>query len=349
METTTTLADDTGKCPVISIIMPVYNSALYLSQALDSVLAQTFHDFELLVIDDGSTDDSRLIINTYCQQDARITLLQCRHRGLIDTLNDGFSLARGKYLARLDSDDLAVPSWLAKIVDFMNSHDEIGICGANVQTFDARRNLWVLHYPTEHEAIRCHLLFNSVISNGNVFLRRSVVQQFQLYFDKNYPHAEDYELWVRASKLTTLANIPLVLTRVRLHDKQVSSLFSSIQHEGSLRISHRQLAELGLEVTAHELELHAAVIGYTVARTSTLTMMTECEVWLQRILQANESAQLYQPTVLREVVSMQWMHYCARMARLGMGAWQIYQHSSLSNSVLPKQVKLFIRCLLRRG
>src|SRR3990167_9325600 len=144
--------------PLVTVLMPVYNGKKYLKEAIESVLNQTFRDFEFLIIDDGSTDKSAEIIKSF--NDARIRLERnVTNLGLIKTLNNGLTLSRGKYIARMDCDDISLPKRLSVQVNFMEKHPEIGICGSWVKVMGLKQE-FVNRYPQKHEETRAYLLLN---------------------------------------------------------------------------------------------------------------------------------------------------------------------------------------------
>src|SRR5437899_2426865 len=206
--------------PRVSFLMAVYDGEKYLEEAIRSVLNQTFHDFEFIVINDGSTDGTAEIIERYRRADDRIRAYEQRHHGLVATLNRGLELAQGEYVARMDADDVSFPERLATQVAFMSAHPEVGICGTWVETMGVPSGN-VQRYPTDDATIRSWLLFESVLAHPSVVMRRELLAKAGLYYDVACIHAEDYDLWVRAARHTALANIPEVLLRYRMHPQQV--------------------------------------------------------------------------------------------------------------------------------
>ncbi len=198
--------------------MPVYNASLYLREAVDSVLQQIFTDFECLIIDDGSTDESTTIINSYSDQ--RIRLISNAH-DFIGSLNKGVLESKGKYIVRMDADDIMLPYRLQIQFDFMEQHQEIDVCGSWVESFGSRTG--VTQRDTFHnELIITILLYNPVI-HPSVIIRRSVFEKAA--YKEGYAHAEDYKLWTDlAVQGFRFANIPKVLLRFRRSMDQTTVL-----------------------------------------------------------------------------------------------------------------------------
>lgn len=209
--------------PKVTVLMPVYNGEPYLRKAIESILNQTFTDFEFLIINDGSVDRTVSIIELY--NDPRITLIHNESNlGLVATLNKGLDLARGEYIARMDSDDLCLPERIAKQVLFMDLHPEVGVCGTGYEDMKTGRNII---RPTEHEDIIEFMLKSGcALAHPTVMIRTAVLRKNRLYYDPDYQQAEDFELWTRMIKVTHLANIPEVLVRHRTHSSQISRKFA---------------------------------------------------------------------------------------------------------------------------
>jgi hypothetical protein len=219
--------------PVITVLMPVFNGERYLREAVASILNQSYGDFEFLIIDDGSTDRSAAIIDSY--RDPRVRLV--RHQanlGLVPTLNRGLELARGKYVARMDCDDISLPDRFAKQVALLEAAPEIGVCGGWIEYFMGRE--LVLELPAEDQAIKQALLTFNPMAHPTVMIRASVIERHRIRYDPDYPHVEDYELWSRLAALTGFANIPEVLLKYRIHLDQVGARQGKEQVAGIQRI-----------------------------------------------------------------------------------------------------------------
>jgi glycosyltransferase involved in cell wall biosynthesis len=183
--------------PKITVLMPVYNGAKYLKEAIDSVLSQTFRDFEFLIIDDGSTDSSVEIIKSY--NDQRIRLEQNdKNFGLIYSLNKGIDLTKNKYIARMDADDISLPDRLKIQFEFMESHFDIAVSGVYTITI-GKVNGHTNKFFTEPEDIKANLLFNTSLEHPSVIIRKEILQKYNLFYNENFKHSEDFDLWERIS------------------------------------------------------------------------------------------------------------------------------------------------------
>jgi GT2 family glycosyltransferase len=207
--------------PTISVVMSVFNGCDFLPEALDSILGQSFQDFEFVIINDGSTDNSLAILESYQRTDKRIRLFSHPNIGLISSLNRGCSLARGKYIARMDADDVAIKDRFAQQVAFMEANPGIGVVGTAVQMIDANGTLLrVVRYPEKNSELQGALIRSNVFWHPTVLLRANVLKSVGGY--RNVLCAEDYDLWLRVAESHSLANLPSVLLKYRIHPQQVS-------------------------------------------------------------------------------------------------------------------------------
>lgn len=219
-----TVSDDS---PLVTVLMPVYNGEKYLSESIDSILDQTFLDYEFIIINDGSTDGTSEILRNYSLKDKRIKLHHQSNQGVISALNKGLELARGKYIARMDADDVSLPDRFAKQVDFLETHPEVGVLGTGVRFMDGCGNTSdTLQFPTQHGVLRWCLCFFSPIVHPTVMMRRQIIEQAGGYAE-SMMIAEDYDLWRRLSCVTRLSNLKDVLLHFRKHDMNVTIVRAS--------------------------------------------------------------------------------------------------------------------------
>ena len=207
--------------PVVSILMPVYKTAPYLREAMDSILSQTFTDFELIILNDCSPDNADEILDTYT--DSRIVRYKGeKNVGLSNILNVGIRMARGKYIARMDSDDLSMPDRLQIQVDYLDTHPGIDLVSVGMQLFGAKEENWIRERNPDKVAIEA--LFHSPILHASSMWRRERFEENDLRFRQEMVPSEDYDLWTRAMvKGLRLVNLPLVLYRYRIHLAQATT------------------------------------------------------------------------------------------------------------------------------
>lgn len=218
--------------PLISVVLPVYNGEQFIAEAIASVLGQTVSDFELLIINDGSTDDTAAILDR--QADHRIKVFHRPHYMLARTLNFGLSQVhpRSEYIARQDADDISLPHRFERQLDFLRRNPDLDGCGAWLKYFGA----WTgdgCSFPTDPVMVRELLWAFTTVPHPTYFMRRRVYEAFQ--YDPAYPHAEDIEFLLRVTERFRLANVPEVLVHYRSGPHQVSVRHTAIQRDSTRR------------------------------------------------------------------------------------------------------------------
>lgn len=222
--------------PLVSVLLPVYNGERYLVSAVESVLRQTFGDFELLILDDGSTDGTARICERLAARDARVHVRRRENRGLVPTLNELIAMARGDLLARMDADDLCLPERFARQIDFLCDHPDVVCVGSDVEMIDeAGRLLTHLALPLSDADIQeASLSGHTSLFHPAVMMRAHVVRQVGGYRDEFYT-AEDLDLWLRLGEAGRLANLPDALLRYRLHSQSMSGRNLQKQQDAARR------------------------------------------------------------------------------------------------------------------
>lgn len=336
------------RTPLVSVVMPAFNGGLFLDEAIRSILTQTFDDLELIVIDDGSIDNTPEIIELHRREDARIRAFSQTNQGLIATLNRGLDLAQGVYVARMDQDDISLPRRLAAQVAFMETHRDVGVCGAWIETFDGRSR-HVVRLPTDDSAIRSWLLFESVLPHPSVIMRRNAFSQIRMSYDATYLHAEDYHLWVRASRCMALGNVGEVLLRYRIHSEQIVRKYEIEKLASARQVRKDQLEYLGISPRQEELNLHQALSTWQFE--ATVDFLDATQAWLSRLLAANETAKRYDHGALSRVLGDRWAAVCAGATHLGLRTARTFLGSPLSTEAglsWKDLVKLCIKCGIRQ-
>jgi glycosyltransferase involved in cell wall biosynthesis len=241
--------------PTISVVMPVYNTAKYINEAIDSILNQTFTDFEFIIIDDCSTDGSLDIIKTY--SDERIILIQNEsNQGVVYSLNNALSIANGKYIARMDSDDISKLDRFEKQLSYFYKNPNIELIGSFYHRIDSFGNtLDLINYPYFQEDIKFGLLFSCVLAHPTIFFKRSLIDLNYFKYDQNYFPAEDYFLWTNLISKVKIANINECLLKYRVTTYQISSLYSEDQIKITNLIRVRYLLSLYPNFTIYEKSL----------------------------------------------------------------------------------------------
>jgi glycosyltransferase involved in cell wall biosynthesis len=217
LETVTVGSGQGGGTPRVSVVMAVHNGERFVAEAIESLRTQTFEDFELVVVDDGSTDATPRIVAALAAADDRIRLHSQSNTGYPEALNVGWRLARGEYVAILDADDLAEPARLERQVAYLDEHPEVGVVGGSLLlvTGDGRP-FYVAAYPTEAADVLAGLQTHCPVGHTAVLMRRAILEEMGGY-RSSIPVAEDYDLWLRVSERYPIVNLRDIVGRYRIH------------------------------------------------------------------------------------------------------------------------------------
>ena len=236
--------------------MPVYNSELYINEAIDSILNQTFTDFEFIIIDDASTDKSVEIIQSY--SDSRIQLIvKPQNSGYTNSLNYGLTIARGEYIARMDSDDISLPTRFQKQVEFLDANPDVVVCGTQYKVIGREK---ISNHPIYHEEIKVKLLDGCFIAHPSVMLNNAFLIKNKLNYNTSAEPAEDYDLWSRIVFLAKVANLNETLLLYRVSDNQVSIKRAFEQKQSALNVKLIMLQKLNPSLTADYFDSKTTII-----------------------------------------------------------------------------------------
>lgn len=296
------------RLPTVTVLLPAYNAAGWLCAAVQSVLTQSFRDFELVVIDDGSKDATPDVLATY--SDPRIRIVRHEtNRGLVAALNHGIDVAEGRYIARMDADDVAHPRRLERQVQFLEKCHNVGICGTWFRAVGRGRPS-ASRPPTHHDEISALLFFRSAFGHPTVMFRRALLDQGGLRYDTRARHAEDFDLWVRARERTRFANLPKYLLDYRTHASQTSAEHLQPQLEAAARIRLKQLAFMVPDATEAQKGLHLRTCdGHVFADSADLL---EARSWLDLLEDANRRLAIFPPRAFGQALANAWAHCCYR-------------------------------------
>ena len=235
--------------PRVSVVMPVYNSERYLAEAIASVLGQTYPDFELIIVDDGSTDGSAAIVEAYARRDSRIQFMPLReNRGIASTRNHGIAAASGEYVAMMGNDDICLPDRLRRQVNFLDANPPIGVVGGNIHVVDQDLGFrFESNLPLEHALVTWGLYFSASVADPTTMIRRELLVVAGGY-DEDCRTADDTELWTRLIQQTRFANLPDILMLYRRHPGAIS-----VKHREKQRAEGSAVRRKALELLWGEL------------------------------------------------------------------------------------------------
>ena len=288
--------------PLVTILMPVYNAALYVKEAVDSILNQTFTDFELIIFNDGSTDESSKVLNAI--KDERIILHDYKNNsGYVAHLNEGLRMAKGLYIARMDADDIALPERLAKQVALLNREPNVGLCGTRYQMFGTLNG--VIQLPEDDKQIREFMLEHSPMGHPTVMFRKAIVDQYKLAYDKTFMPSEDYKMWYDFSKVSELRNLPEVLLHYRVHPHQISLYQNETQRAHADAVRILQLTDKGFELTPEEQILYCRILGQHTFFENAAEFNAALDL-MQKMIAMNTRLRAYDADLLVKIFSNSW-------------------------------------------
>lgn len=241
--------------PRVSVLMAVKDGADTVAEAMDSILGQTLTDIEFIVVDDGSTDHTPVVLKGY--DDARIMWIRNeRSQGLTQSLNRALARARGTFIARQDADDRSLPERLERQVEFLEEHTDVGLLGTAYHVLDetgARQEIQC--HPTGDHGIRWQMLFHNAFCHTSVMFRSKLFNDNGLRYNETVTYSQDYDLWARAMEVTRGGNLDTPLVELRLHESSISATKRASQQRFAGKVSRRQLAALLPDRTPSEDEI----------------------------------------------------------------------------------------------
>lgn len=334
----------TQKNPLVTVLMPVYNVDAYVSEAVESILSQSFTDFEFLIIDDASTDSTVTLVERY--NDARIKLVKKPvNTGLIQSLNMGLTMANGKYVARMDGDDYSYPERLAKQIVVMEDDASIGVCGT---WFKLSNDNSIIRHPAEASAVKVGMLSRCVVGHPTAMLRKSTLTETGLLYDPEFKHAEDYRLWVALVPHCKIINIPEVLLDYRIHSAQVSMQKIQEQKLCTDQIRLMELAYLNIKPDRRQKDLHVALINYSRIDICAYAH-SEIHEWLLFLYKQNQKMKQYDQLYFLSFLRHLWnrsLHIRAEYnVKILMADWRSI--FSLRFTAEYLYLKFLLKCIFR--
>ena len=318
--------------PCVSVVLPVYNVAPYIEATIASILEQTFADFELLVLDDCSTDDTAARVQSI--RDPRLRFIRNpRNLGRAGTDNAALPHVRGKFIAKMDGDDLCHPERLARQVAFLESNPDVNVVGAWIQNFGA--STYLNRYPASPDAAQVLTLFTLPTGNPAVMLRASLFRDQGLVYNNALRQTEDYDFFARYVRELRVASLPepLIQYRVLPHTNAAKTNILVERATVSDEVRARLLTDWGLAYSARELQVYntIAALEHPLGDVS----LAEVETWLQRLIQYNEEQPLFEPAALRRGLGGRWFEVCYTHSQPRLGSIFKFKRSSLATYFSP--------------
>lgn len=332
--------------PKVSVVTAVYNGAKYLRETLRSILDQTFGDFEYILVDDGSTDDSVDIIRSI--GDPRIRLFENdRNRRLVYTRNRGIAEARGEYVALTDHDDISLPTRFAEQVRFLDANPGFGLVATwydyiNLTGTTLMKRAYRRYAPAECAA---SLLYRNLFGNSTLMVRRSAIPDPP--YAPEFPLCEDYDFLAQVARRHPIWMVPEVLVKYRLTTGSYSNFVGKQTFDLARVLKRRLLSEMGVEASERELDVHHSLESSHLPLD--LDLLRETATWLERLVAANERSRAYDTRAFAVIAGNEWFELCRSASRLGGPVWSRFHGSSLAQASQygnSDRFKLFLKCVL---
>lgn len=290
------------RLPKVTVLMPMYNAEKYVRKAIESILEQSYQDFEFIIINDASTDKSLEIAIEYANSDNRIIIINCKvNQGIANVLNEGLKLSKGDYIVRMDADDISKHDRIERQVKFMEGNLSCDISGSWLETFndqDSQSELWKV--PSDHNSIKLELLFNTGFFHPTVIFRKSAIEDLELY-NSDYVPAEDYELWSRFMLTKKMANIPEPLLYYRVHEESISKSARTKQVLQANRVRKNILDGMGIWVSTEEWKIHCAISDGD--KVYILENKDKCNIWFNKLMSTALTSQFSSETAVKNMIS----------------------------------------------
>lgn len=288
--------------PKVSVVMPAYNAEKYICEAIDSILNQTFTDFEFLIINDGSTDRTKELILSY-NNPCIVYLENERNSGIVVTLNKGLDSAKGEYIARMDADDIAISSRLEKQVAILESDKTIGVLGTGTRIFGETVDTHDTTSSTNSDKLKAELLFSPCICHPSVMIRKSVLEKYNIRYKNEFKGAEDYEMWWQIARVSKILATPEVLHCYRIHPHQVTKVKDESYFALLDRMLDLRLETLDIKLTDDERKsfLLYCFGQYESYEKQSMELFIDT---LYKMLNANAKVKFFNQFYLREVMAL---------------------------------------------
>jgi Glycosyltransferases involved in cell wall biogenesis len=291
--------------PLVSIVMPIYNGEKYLREAINSILNQSYKNFELIIIDDGSKDKSVDIIKSYL--DGRIVLLEnLQNIGLIKTLNRGLEVARGEYIARMDQDDISLKNRLANQIEYLEKNLDIALCSTYAYFFKDSNSHIKKKFGgyLDPKAIQVQLLFKCYILHPTVMFRKSIIDKYKLRYKIEDKNVEDYGMWIKISKFEKIVTLPSVGLKYRCSNSSITSsetLKKSEEHKDKLKKLYQREFEYYFGILNDtDLDIHVEIATISNSKGIFKYSLSKKEEYLNRLILKNEEIKRLNSEILKK-------------------------------------------------
>ena len=311
--------------------MPVFNGERYLTESINSVLNQSFKNFEFIIINDFSTDKTNHILSEYKSLDNRVIIINnLKNKGIAYSLNEAIKISKSDLIVRMDADDICMPTRFQKQFDYMSTNPLIAVSGTGALINNSNRLLKDYFIPFTKDAhIKAQLLFETPFVHPSIIFRKEVFFHNKLQYNSAYSRAEDYKLWTEFSRISNMGNIADICINYRVNRNSVSNKYKSVQLNDAGLIREEYFKQLGIPFTESELILHNRIPIYN--DWFTLKDLNEVEKWFFKLLDLNRENQYFDQSALTDVLSTYWERAIIKSKLTLLRSWKLYRQSVLFN------------------
>ncbi|WP_062544269.1 glycosyltransferase family 2 protein [Rufibacter tibetensis] len=310
--------------PRVSVVLPVYNDEKYIKEAIDSILNQTFYDFELIVIDDRSTDKTSEIVKSF--KDSRIRFyINQKNLGRAGSDNFALNLIKGTYVAKMDSDDVCHPERLAKQVEYLEKHPDVNVVGSWMQNFG--HSSFLNKYPETAALAQAMTLFTLPVGNPSIMLRTALFHQLGMKYDEQLRQTEDFDFFARYAADLTVVTLPEALLQYRTYPNTAKKDILTERHLIANIVRENFLSKWGIEANRRELAIHH-LISHLDRPLQTISL-TEINLWLLKLAEFNRKKPFFDQQALLRYLAFRWFQVCYTYPQPKFGSMRHYYQSEL--------------------
>lgn len=313
--------------PAVSVVMTTFNSGVFLAEAVESIMAQTLNNFELIVVDDASTDGSTHMMPSTL--DKRLRMIRNEQNiGYAASRNIGVGAARSELIALMDADDIAEPDRLEKQFKLMRESPRTGVCGSWALNFSETTETLANWPPLDSDHIKASLIFFCPFIAPTVMLRAKIIGDSGALFTVG-KYSDDYDLWSRVHRRCDFENIPKVLLRRRMHQQQSTKSNAEKFADENRRIWQSLFDAMGLVTTEQDLLVHE-MLARTGERGISFDDVLASGAWMEKLRVANRNSSLLPQNALNRRLALTWFSACSMCTEPGMRLWKVYSSHPLA-------------------
>lgn len=286
----------------ISVIIPTFNSGQYIKQAIESILNQTFQDFEIIVIDNNSVDDTVEIIKSF--NNPKIKIVKCSCAGIPNALNTGIDLAEGEYIARMDSDDISLPDRFEKQVKFLDEHKDCVLCSGLIRLFDDNELKNVEGRSMGYDETKIELLFATPVFHPTVMFRNKFFKENNIKYDETYKTCEDYEIWSRISRIGNIAVLPDILLNYRVNNSNKATITAAdLTRTNHAQVIQNQFKYYGINLPVQCCEIIDPFNGKRINKLKRIFYYIKIRLAFSLLIKINKNKKIFNEKMLEAILN----------------------------------------------